>query len=713
MLLASALADANLFEAWQKVKDNDGAAGVDGQSIETFSVNVFGRLLGLRQMVETRKYSPRPLLEVHIPKDNGKLRKLCIPAVRDRVLQTAVSCVLTPLLEKEFEDASYAYRAGRSVPMAVARVAHYRDQGFQWVVDADITTFFDEISHQLLLEKLRRTLPDTTVLPLIELWLGATVHPEHGQPYLLEKGVPQGSPISPLLSNLYLDDLDEALLDENLRLVRFADDFLILCRSREDAEEALDLTEDVVEALKLRLNLDKTRITHFDQGFQFLGVNFIRNLLRPVEAHAAAWVIPKPHHFAALEKDNDSSEPALISEELPEPGILPDATPPETPAVRPAKSTQSERKARPLPVPPPLAGEGEQEYAPEQAIQLEESTDLGPLLRSLFITEPGHTLLKDNDRLVVTREHRVLASIPLHKLDQVVIHGNQLVSTALFRFARENQIAFHFADYGGGHFSSLDHTGRDHTALHRHQFARDGEEDFRLMLARAFIAGKIRNSRVLLRRYNNRRAISEVETAELLMAEMEQRLATTLDVNAVRGVEGHAAHLYFTALRRFVPASWNFTARQRRPPEDGVNALLSYGYGILHKTMLSLVTQRGLQPWLGALHAARAGHPALVSDLVEEFRAPVVDTLVLQLTLNGTLSPDDFIWDPGAELPCRLGEAARKKFIAMLQNKFRSQLLHPRAGARMDYHRAMQYQVWHYARVIQREEQVYFPFVLR
>jgi CRISP-associated protein Cas1 len=577
--------------------------------------------------------------------------------------------------------------------MALARVAHYRDRGFHWVVDADIAAFFDEISHALLLDKLRRTLSDTSLLPLIELWLAAVVQPENGQPYLLEKGVPQGSPISPLLSNLYLDDFDEALLGEHLSLVRFADDFLILCKSREEAEQALDLSDEAVEALKLRLNREKTRITHFDQGFQFLGVNFIRDLLRPEGRHAAPWVTPAPQRVVATERVADNG-PAIVPEPMGETPAKP-LDDPVLPAVEHREGAEAP------------------EFEPDPAVFLEESADIGPLLRSLFVTEPGHTLLKANDRLVVAREHETLTAVPLNKLDQVILHGNQLVSTALFRFACDNGISFHFADQGGSHYSSLDHAGRDHTALQRHQFAREGDEEFRLMSSRAFVAGKIRNSRVLLRRYNNRRAMPEVETAELLMADMETRLASADDLDTVRGVEGHAAHLYFTALRRFIPEHWNFTARQRRPPEDPVNALLSYGYAVLHGTMMSLVSLRGLQPWLGSLHAPRAGHPALASDLMEEFRAPVVDTLVLQLALNGPLAPTDFVSDPGAELPCRLTDAARKKFIGLLQDKFRSQLAHPRTGVRMDYHRAMQYQVWHYARVVQGEEPVYLPFVLR
>ena len=149
-LLDQALDDANLFEAWLKVRANKGRRG---------------------------EYRPQPLLRVGIPKTNGKLRYLAIPTVRDRVLQTAVARVITPLLDRAFEHASYGYRSGHSVAKAVARVAYWRDQGYHWVVDADIQSYFDNIDHALLLEKLRRTISDHSLLPLIELWLAATVQP--------------------------------------------------------------------------------------------------------------------------------------------------------------------------------------------------------------------------------------------------------------------------------------------------------------------------------------------------------------------------------------------------------------------------------------------------------------------------------------------------------------------------------------------------------
>jgi len=267
----------NLFSAWLKVNENQGCAGVDGQSLGNFEKNLTANLDLLRSEVIHGSYRPMPLLRVYMQKENDKIRPLSIPAVRDRLLQTAVTLVLTPIFEKEFEKCSFAYRKGFSVKQAVEQVMHYREQGFVWVVDADIESFFDEINHRLMLEKINLLVTDESILRLIKSWLKCVIR-DGDQLIKLKKGVPQGSPISPLLSNLYLDELDEKLVNNNQRLVRFADDFLVLCKTEERADKALELTEKVLDGLKLNMNEDKTQIITFGQGFRFLGVDFIRSM---------------------------------------------------------------------------------------------------------------------------------------------------------------------------------------------------------------------------------------------------------------------------------------------------------------------------------------------------------------------------------------------------------------------------------------------------
>ena len=230
--LSDALTDSMLNQAWSKVYENQGCAGIDQQTLDAFAGQLNLNLETLRNEVCYGTYQPLPLLRVSVEKPDGDQHLLSIPTGRDRVLQTAVTRVIEPLFEAEFEDCSFAYRKGRSVEQALERIQCLQRQGYQWVVDADIQCFFDNIDHTLLMMEVGKFITDTGLLRLIQFWLRATVV-EGNRQFVLRKGVAQGSPIAPLLSNLYLDHLDDALLDNNLCLVRFADDFLILCKSRD------------------------------------------------------------------------------------------------------------------------------------------------------------------------------------------------------------------------------------------------------------------------------------------------------------------------------------------------------------------------------------------------------------------------------------------------------------------------------------------------
>jgi CRISPR-associated protein Cas1 len=355
-------------------------------------------------------------------------------------------------------------------------------------------------------------------------------------------------------------------------------------------------------------------------------------------------------------------------------------------------------------------------------VQLESDDDQGwemvdapldPQVRSLVLTGHGMGLYKENDRLIIGHQGDVVETIPFHTLDQIVVQGNHMVSSALLRYAARHEVEVYFCDSGGTCVGALDTFRHNHADLHRAQCLRDEDGAVKLMLARAFVRGKLHNTRVLLRRYNRRRQLDALHQADLQLADLMRRLPTTLTLDQVRGTEGQGAHVFFSAAKQLLPAIWGFSGRQRRPPADPFNLLLSYGYGILFNTVMTLVHRRGLNPYLGALHALRPGHPALVSDLIEEFRAPVVDTVALYALLDGVLKPDDFVMEGGADFPCRMEDSARRKYVALLQGKFRSAILHPRVQQRMDYHRAVQFQVYHYARVMLGDEQVYEPFTLR
>jgi group II intron reverse transcriptase/maturase len=231
-------------------------------------------LAQLRKRLMNDTYRSKPVLRKYIPKPGStKQRPLGIPAVMDRICQQAVCNPLSPVFEEYFHEDSHGFRPGRSTHTAAKRVEALRKQGCCWVVDLDIRDFFGQVDREILMELVGQVVKDRRVLGLIRGWLTAGVLEEGNVRYQIS-GTPQGGTISPLLSNVYLTVLDNALTEAGYRFVRYADDVLILCRSEEEAGRALNHARTVLSGLKLELNEEKTRISTFEEGFDFLGFHF-------------------------------------------------------------------------------------------------------------------------------------------------------------------------------------------------------------------------------------------------------------------------------------------------------------------------------------------------------------------------------------------------------------------------------------------------------
>jgi RNA-directed DNA polymerase len=268
-----------LWRAWQEVRANDGEAGIDGQTIgdiEKAGVPEF--LNGLAEDLKARRYHPKPVRRVWIPKPDGRKRPLGIPTVRDRVAQQACRIVVEPAFEATFEDCSYGFRPKRSAQQAIRVVKEALIRGWQ-VVDADIQGYFDNIDHDLLLSLVKRRISDRGILKLMRQWLKAGVV-EQGEYQRTEKGTPQGGVISPLLANIYLHVMDRYWKLEcgTLgKLVRYADDFVIICRGKSEAQEAMKRIQAILARLKLTLHPQKTRIVDAGtEGFDFLGFHICK-----------------------------------------------------------------------------------------------------------------------------------------------------------------------------------------------------------------------------------------------------------------------------------------------------------------------------------------------------------------------------------------------------------------------------------------------------
>lgn len=265
----------NLEAAFERVKANEGCRGSDGVSLYRFSLNIERNLRDLSNSLACGDYHPFPLLRFPIPKRVGGERFLSVPTVRDRTAQAAVFLVTRDIFEAEFENISHGYREGRGVRTAVYDIKTWRDKGYRFAVDADIDSYFDSVPHDLLLKKLRKLFPnEPELLRLFEKWIRAEVY-DGSRIWALEKGIPQGAVVSPVLANLFLDELDETLMGFKLKLVRYADDFLILTKTEKQAQEAIEITDMALDDMQLDLNPVKTKIVSFDRGFKFLGAIFV------------------------------------------------------------------------------------------------------------------------------------------------------------------------------------------------------------------------------------------------------------------------------------------------------------------------------------------------------------------------------------------------------------------------------------------------------
>jgi group II intron reverse transcriptase/maturase len=267
------LHEKGLLQAFRKVKSNKGKPGIDGQSIEDFAEHLPEEIAQLASELRTKSYRPQPVKRVEIPKGSGGKRLLGIPSVRDRVVQQTLLNILQPIFDPDFHPSSYGYRPGRSPQQAIAKASLYiRRYQLKWVADMDLSRCFDTLNHDRILKSFRRKVADGSILELLRMFLQCGVMiGERWQ--ASEEGSPQGGVISPLISNVYLDDFDQFMKGRGYRIVRFADDILILTRSKSAALNALNVARNYLEGtLLLTVNEQKSHVVHSFTGVNYLGV---------------------------------------------------------------------------------------------------------------------------------------------------------------------------------------------------------------------------------------------------------------------------------------------------------------------------------------------------------------------------------------------------------------------------------------------------------
>ena len=286
-LLEKVLSKDNLNNAYKQVYKNKGASGVDGVTVEELFSYIKEHKEEILYKIRNRKYKPQPVRRVYIPKENGKLRKLGIPSVIDRVIQQAIVQVLTPIYEEQFSNSSYGFRPGRCCEQAVIKALELFNDGYDWIIDIDLQSFFDEVNQDKLIGIIRRTIKDGNLVSLIMKFLQSGVM-EKGVIQETKKGTPQGGNLSPLLSNIMLNELDKELEARGLNFVRYADDCLIMVKSEKAANRVMEsITKFITKKLGLKVNVEKSKVARPNQ-IKYLGFGFYKKINQNI------WR-PKPH----------------------------------------------------------------------------------------------------------------------------------------------------------------------------------------------------------------------------------------------------------------------------------------------------------------------------------------------------------------------------------------------------------------------------------
>lgn len=272
-LLEEILTKENLNKAYKKVYKNKGTAGVDGITVDEIAKYIKENKERITDKIRKRRYKPQPVKRVQIPKENGKKRNLGIPTVMDRIIQQAIVQVISPIFEEQFSDYSYGFRPKRRAEQAVIKALEYLNEGYEWIVDIDLEKFFDTVNQDRLITIIGRTIKDGDVVSLIRKYLSAGVM-ENGVVKPTKVGTPQGGNLSPLLSNIMLNELDKELEARGLNFVRYADDCIILVRSEKAANRVLgSITKYIEKKLGLKVNAEKSKVTRPTQT-KYLGFSF-------------------------------------------------------------------------------------------------------------------------------------------------------------------------------------------------------------------------------------------------------------------------------------------------------------------------------------------------------------------------------------------------------------------------------------------------------
>ncbi|MBN1664017.1 MAG: CRISPR-associated endonuclease Cas1 [Deltaproteobacteria bacterium] len=529
----------------------------------------------LVKQIVTDTYTPAPNTAFKIKKKSGADRLVEQIPLKDLIIQQYVLKTIDDEFERIFEPESIGFRKGVSRQKAVEMVQNALKAGYQYIIESDVEDFFPSVDLNILAGLIDFYLPQGD--RLVKSLLNKIIHSGYilnGECHDRVKGVAQGSPLSPILANLFLDSFDEKIKSWPVRFIRYADDFIILTKTAEEAEAILSQTEAVLSEIGLGIKKEKTSIKHVKEGFRFLGMNF---------------------------------------------------------------------------------------QGPEAVVEFDDA--MKPLKKPLYITEPYLFLSLNADAVDVCRNKKVIESIPLRRVSEMIIMEKAVFSTALLKKCTETGIPFTLTLNSGYYISTVKPDSKkyfDIAYAHARAYAALTDTDI-LSIAKEFAAGKLQNYVPLFRqRYDRNR--------NLFIVQIERTIANiyaAADIHQVRGYEGAMAKKIYEHYNGIIEnPAFHIKKRDRKIP-DPINALLNFGYYLLFTRVNATLRAVGLNPYLGFLHSAEDNYESLVCDVEELFRARI-DRFIISMINLKVVTDSDFTQ---TDKDCRLSKEAVKKFLNNLERE--------------------------------------------
>ncbi len=653
-----------LETAREEVQTASTAAGVD--YVEPQDVS-FRDLSVLEDELKKQTYTAAPLRGVLFPKDSGGVRPLAIPTARDRIAQRAALHVLAESIDALLEDCSFAYRKGFSRQGAANALSQAYKDGYRYVLDADITMFFDNVDWNRLFAILDGLYPREPLVRILKDWVRAPVEFD-GRRIERTQGLPQGTAISPLLANLYLDAFDEALLDQGFRLVRFADDFVVLCKDVEQAKKAQEAAQRELAQLGLQLNEEKTQITSFDAGFTYLGYLFCRSLV--------------------LEHKKDKTntpDKTRSHNSVPPAGSWLAAVPLEKIDALVSRNTHQKDIVR---VPLAYRAIGE-----------------SPARRALYLQRTHTKITLNNESIILSQDDEATERIPMRSLSHVVLLGRGNAATVPLLHALGKAEIPTYICTRTGKLETVHAAANADWTLWMQQAQAMENPQLRLAWAQKCVAAKLHNYATLTTRLKLHHGGDVSQT--LRQAQKDVYAQTSLD--SVRGIEGRCAAVYFKSLQESVPDDWGFHGRRKNPSPDPINALLSFGYTMLYNHCTTSIHAVGLNPRLGLYHVPHGTFAALAADIQEEFRH-MVDGVVIALIRRKEVKPSQFLVEQEGPFRCIIPSTVVRRLILNIEHRLFS-LFTPFSGEHRTTYRAfMDTQAYHLVQLIRTQNpDVYSP----